>query len=286
VKLGNDDAGLFAVKFLGAGELATQKFDELARARATVGPEQAHAEEEHQQLENLGVFDWAEGGLLGGLLGFVQKCGERVVKFALDGGYGRLLVEDAGNQGFVGFRQGSESGEDVRIGCGWLCRAEFSNVERDGREELAVGMDNVGSNADVEKRSVCGESTGVLALITMSGNEVAAVWRAVDGDFALDATTDGADFLRLGRTKTTRLALLTNWTGHERSPESVEGSLARNGENVVRGARNRDPGPVKRLEARNPEEQRSDLRWTVEEPTRDGGVWGTRGNTWFVIRDL
>ena len=39
--LRDDDAGFFALQFVGAGELVTERFDEAAGARAAFGAEQA-----------------------------------------------------------------------------------------------------------------------------------------------------------------------------------------------------------------------------------------------------
>jgi len=54
--LRDDDAGFFALEFVGAGELAAEEFDEAAGARAAVGAKQAHAIEEDEELEDFGVF--------------------------------------------------------------------------------------------------------------------------------------------------------------------------------------------------------------------------------------
>jgi len=93
--------GFFALEFVGAGELAAEKFDEAAGARTSVGPEQAHAVEEDEKLEDFGIF--GEGSLRGGLFGFVEKGGESVVESALDRRDWGLLVDNAGGERFVGF---------------------------------------------------------------------------------------------------------------------------------------------------------------------------------------
>jgi hypothetical protein len=69
--LGGDDAGFFALEFVGAGELAAEEFDEAAGARAAVGADQAHAIEKDEELEDFGVFEAALGSSRGGLFGFV-----------------------------------------------------------------------------------------------------------------------------------------------------------------------------------------------------------------------
>ena len=216
--LRDDGAGLFALEFLRAGELPAEKFNKTARARAAVGAEQTHAEEENQQLKNLGVFERAEGSRRTVLLGFGEERRERVIEFALQVCRGRLLVDDAGSESFVGFGEGLQGGENIGIGGGRLRGAEFGDGESDGREKAAMGMDGVGSDANVEQGSVWSESTGVFVLVAVSGEKITAVGGAVDGDFALRTTTNGANFFGFGGAKPARLTLLANWTSHERSP--------------------------------------------------------------------
>ena len=55
----------------------------------------------------------------------------------------------------------------------------------------------------------------MLVLIAVGGDEVGAVGGAVNGDFALCAAANGADFLALGRAEASGLALFTNRTRHE-----------------------------------------------------------------------
>jgi len=55
----------------------------------------------------------------------------------------------------------------------------------------------------------------------MRGNQIAAIRRAIDGQFPLGAATDGADFLGLGRAETARFAPFADWTKHQRSPGKV-----------------------------------------------------------------
>jgi len=225
--LGDDDARFFALEFLGVGKLAAKKLDELAGARATVGAEDAHAEEEDQEMEDFGVLGWTEGS--GGrlLLDLGQEGGEGVVELALDGGSGELLIDDAGRESLVRFGESLESGENIGIGSGRLASGEFGDGEGDGGEKLAVELDGVRSDADIEERSVVGQGAGVLVLIAMSGEKVAAVGGAVDGDFALGAAADRADFFRFGRTKTPGFAFIADWTKHERSPGTNKSSGAK-----------------------------------------------------------
>jgi hypothetical protein len=53
----------------------------------------------------------------------------------------------------------------------------------------------------------------------MGGDEVRAIRRAVDGDFAAGAATDGADGFALGWAKTVGFALFADWTRHYGLPE-------------------------------------------------------------------
>ena len=221
-RLGDDDAGFFALEFLGARELAAKEFDEFAGARAAVGAEDAHAEKKDEQLEDLGVFWRVKRGSCGLLLDFVDERGERVVELALDGGGGRPFVDDARAESFVGFGKGQESSEDVGIGSGGLRGGEFRDGEGDGGKKLAVHLDGVRGDADIQKRSIGGECPGMLLFVAVRRDKVAAVGGAVDGDFALGAATDGADFFRFGRTKAARLAFIADWTKHERSPGTNE----------------------------------------------------------------
>jgi len=199
---------------VGAGELAAEEFDEAAGARAAVGAEQAHAIEEHEELEDFGVFRVALGILRGGLLGFVEKRGESVVETMLNGRNWRLLIDDAGGKCFVGFGERLERGEDVWVGGGGLRGTKFGDGESDGGKKLRMDANEIGSEADIEQRGVGGELTRVLFLVTMGRDQVGAVGRAVEGDFAFGAATDGADGFGFGRTEAAGLAFLTDRTGH------------------------------------------------------------------------
>jgi hypothetical protein len=54
----------------------------------------------------------------------------------------------------------------------------------------------------------------VLVLITMRGEQVRAIRRAIDRYFAAGTAADGADGFALGRTKTVGLAFFADWTRH------------------------------------------------------------------------
>jgi len=207
------------LEFLGAGELATQEFDETAGTGAAIGAEQAHAEKENEELEDFGISDGAESRALGGiLLGLREKSRECFVEFALKQRNGRLFIDDAGDESFVGVGESAKCRENIGIGGGGLCGGEFGDGESDGREKAAVDLDGVGVDTHIEEGSVCGERAGMVILVAMSGDEVGTVGEAVNGDFALGATTDGTDFFGLGRKKTAGLALLADWTSHNEFP--------------------------------------------------------------------
>ena len=219
VNSGDDDSGLFALEFLGARELAAEELDETSGTRTAIGAEQAHAEEEDEKLEDFGVLDGAESGALGSiLLGLGEKSRECVIEFALNQRDGRLFIDDAGDESSVGVGESAKCSENIGIAGGGLCGGELGDGESDGREKAAVDLDGVGVDTHIEKGSVCGERAGMVIFVAMSGDEVSTVGGAVDGDFALGATTDSADFFGLGRTKTAGLALLADWTSHNGVP--------------------------------------------------------------------
>ena len=152
------------------------------------------------------------------MFGFGEEGRKRVVEFALDGGGWRLLIDDAGNEGFVGSSKRLKGGENVGIRSGGLRSAKFGDGESHSGEKAAVCVDQFRGNAHVKKRSIGGESAGMLTLVTVGGEEITAVGGAVDGEFSLGATTDGADFFSFGGAKAAWLAFLANWTSHVRSP--------------------------------------------------------------------
>ena len=204
---------------MGAGELAAEKFDEAARARAAVGAEQAHAIEKDQQLENFGVLEGAERGLGLRLLGLGQKGRKGVVEATLDGWNGRSFIDNAGSERFVRISQRLQGGEDVGISGAGLRGAEFGDGEGDGGEKLRVDADEIRGEADVEQRRVGGKLARVLLFVAMRGDQVGAVGRAVEGDFAFGAATDGADGFGFGRAEPAGFTFLTDRTRQENPPE-------------------------------------------------------------------
>jgi hypothetical protein len=214
---GDDDAGLFALKFLGGGELATQEFEEAAGARAAIAAKKSHAVEKNQQLEDVGILDGGGGGFRGVLFDFGEIGGKGGVEFALDGEDRRLFVKDAGREGFVGVGEGFDGGEGVGIGSGGLRGTEFCDGEGYGGKKLLMGVNEFLGKADVEERRVGGQIALMLIFIAMSGDQVGAVGGTVDGDFPLGAATDGTDFFGFGGTETFGFAFLADWTGHVES---------------------------------------------------------------------
>jgi len=201
---------------LGAGELAAQELDESAGAGAAVGAQEAHPVEEDEELEDFGVLGMAESVLRGGLFGFGEEGGDGIVEAALEGRGRRLFVDDAGSEGFVSFGEGLQGGEDVGIGGGGLRGTEFCHGEGDGGKKLRVEADKIGSEADVEQPGVGGNLAGVSFFVAVGGEEIGAVGRAVESDFAFGAAADGADFFGFGRAEAFGLTFLADGTRHKR----------------------------------------------------------------------
>ena len=80
-----------------------------------------------------------------------------------------------------------------------------------------MGVNDVLGNGFLEQWGIRWNTPWMLAFVAMSGDEIGAVGRAVDGDFALGAAADSADFLRLGGAEALSFALFANRTGHGRS---------------------------------------------------------------------
>ena len=216
--LRNNDARLFALQFLSAGELAAQKLDEAARSRASVRTQEPHAEQENQQLEDLRISQASAGILRRAPFCVLEKSGEVIVEFCLNEGRRPLFVNDAGGECFVGFSERLEAPKDIRIGRGLPLGAEFSDGKRDRRKKLAVRVHDIRREPHVKQRRVGRKRPRVLILVTMRRGDIAAVRRAVDGHFPLCPAAHGTDFVGFCGAKTPRFSLLTNWTNHEWSP--------------------------------------------------------------------
>jgi hypothetical protein len=78
-------------------------------------------------------------------------------------------------------------------------------------------VDDVGREADVEHGRVRRKRAGMLVLIAMGGDEVRAIGRAIDGDFAAGAAADSADRLSFRRTEARSFSLFANRAGHTAS---------------------------------------------------------------------
>ena len=75
-----------------------------------------------------------------------------------------------------------------------------------------MGVENVLRDALFEERRIFGQGTLVLVFVTMCNDEISAIWRTADGDFALGAAADRADFFALGGAEARAFALLADRT--------------------------------------------------------------------------
>ena len=103
--------------------------------------------------------------------------------------------------------------------------AEFCDGEGDGGEKLRVDAHEIRGEANVEQRRVGGKLARVLFFVAVGGDEIGAVGRAVESNFALGAAADGADGFGTRGTEAPRFTFLTDRTRHEVSLERVD-SLA------------------------------------------------------------
>jgi len=208
--------------------LAAEEVDEAASAGAAIGAEQAHSVEEDEERENLRVLDGRKvrrhsgmacdrAGMCRVHFRFVEESGQSGVEFALDGRDGRFFVEDAGRQRLEGFGEGFESGEDVGIGGVRVSGAEFRCGEGNPRKNHLVHVDVVAGDFGVEQRRIGGQFALVLVFVAVRGEEIAAVWRAVDGDFPVGAAADRTDLFALGGAEARFFAFLADRTAHESS---------------------------------------------------------------------
>src|SRR6266571_7509988 len=91
---------------------------------------------------------------------------------------------------------------------------EFSDGEGERSHELLMSVDDVLRDLFVEQGSVCGQGTLVLVFVAVRGEEIGAIGRAVNRDFALCAAADGANLFALGGAKSRGFALFANRAGH------------------------------------------------------------------------
>jgi hypothetical protein len=75
-------------------------------------------------------------------------------------------------------------------------------------------MDEVRWNLYIQERGIRRDFALVLVLVSMSGNQMGAIGRALDGDFAIGAAADGADFFAFGGAEAIRFALFADWARH------------------------------------------------------------------------
>jgi len=213
--LRHDDAGLFSLQLLRFGELAAQELDVSPRTQAAVCSQQTHPIEKHEQIENVDVFERARGAVLClGLLYFGDKSCERGVEFAPQYPVRRLLVVDAGHQRTIRLGEGFERGKHIGIGRIVMRDTEFRECEGKGGHHLLVQVDRIARKFHVEERRVGRERTRVFLFVAVRGDQIGAIDRAVDGDFALFSATDGADFFAFGGTESFRFSLFADRAGH------------------------------------------------------------------------
>ena len=197
------------------GELAAKKFDEAARTRAAVGAQQAHAVEKNQQVKYLCVLE--EGGACPFGLLFLDfgnkgdKCG---IEFARQWCVRRVFVDDAGAQRFVGLGKRLQGREDISVHRSGLGGTELGDGEGQRRYELLVSVDDILRDFFIEQWSIRGQRALMAVFVAVGGDEIRAIGRAVNGDFALGATADRADFFAFGRAEAGGFAPIADRAGH------------------------------------------------------------------------
>jgi hypothetical protein len=85
-------------------------------------------------------------------------------------------------------------------------------LKRECRHQLLMGVKDVLRDGFVEERCVFRQRALVFVFVAVRGDEISAVGRTADGDFALRAAADGTDFFALGGAIARGFALLTNRT--------------------------------------------------------------------------
>src|SRR4249919_2040321 len=98
-----------------------------------------------------------------------------------------------------------------------MSSGKLGGSKRDPGKHILVRVNDVLRNFDVEQGRVGGKLALVLILVTMRRDEVRAVGRAVDGNFALRAAAYGTDFLALRGTKSYGFTLFADRTRHSGS---------------------------------------------------------------------
>ena len=156
-----------------------------------------------------------------GLLYFGDKSRKRAVEFAAEHAVRRLLVIDAGHQGAIRFGEGFDGSEHIGVGCVVMRDAEFRDREREGRHQLLVDVNRIARNLYVEQRRVGRQRARVFVFVAMGGDQISAIDRAVDDDFALFSAADGADFFAFGGAESFRFSLFADWAGHDQAEYAV-----------------------------------------------------------------
>src|SRR6516162_1838515 len=99
--------------------------------------------------------------------------------------------------------------------------AELDHGKSERGEQWTMPLDGVLLDANVEKGGVGRKSARVVVFVAMGREQIGAVGGAVDGDFALRAAADGADFFRPGGTKARGVTFLADRTSHPKSSGST-----------------------------------------------------------------
>jgi hypothetical protein len=114
----------------------------------------------------------------------------------------------------MGLGEGLNGHEDVGVRSRRLHGTEFGDGEGDCGHQLLVRMNDVRRDFFVEQGRVGGERAAVLILIAVSSEQVGAVDGAVEGDFALRSTANGADFFTFGGAEARGFAFFADRAGH------------------------------------------------------------------------
>ena len=206
-------------------ELAAEKFDEAAGARAAVSVQQAHAVEKNPQIEDVHVLeDGGTGapGLL--LLDFGDEGDQRGVEFTRERRFRGSFVDDAGAERFIRSRKCLDGGEDVGIRGRGLGGAELGDRESQRGHQLLVRIDDILRNFFIEEGSVRGKGALVPVFVPVGRDQIGAIGGASDCDFALGSAANGANFFTLGRAETLGFALFADRAGHGVSSEHRDNS--------------------------------------------------------------
>src|SRR5216684_3659054 len=214
--LRRDNTRLRARKLWGLRKLGAQKREKTSRPRPAVGAVPPHAQQEDEQMKNLGVLQAVEALAVSLLLLEVLDHFDQLGVQALGKSrVGRLFVVDARAKRAVGLRQGGQRRERVGVHQGRLLNGVLQDgVAQSGNHRAAL-MDQVGREFDIGERHLGGrDGLAVLLFVAVRGDQIGAVPRAIDRYLALGPAADRADLLAFGRTIPFRLAFIADRTAH------------------------------------------------------------------------